>query len=69
MKRDFEVGANTVIDVGKLDFAGLAAKGVIAIDGTAAGIDLRNHYLYGEQPFDLGKVRKWLKDRPIYDRE
>ena len=43
LKRDFEIGANTVMDIGELDFAGLAAKGVIAIDGIAAGIDLRNH--------------------------
>ena len=69
LKRDFEVGANAVLDVDELDFVGLAAKGVIAIDGTAAGINLRNHYLYGEQPFDLSKVREWLKGRPIYDRE
>jgi len=69
LDRTFEIGANAVLDLGPLDFSGLAAKGVIAIDGSADGVDLRNHYLYGEQPFDLGKVRQWLKDRPLYDRQ
>ena len=69
LSRAFEVGANAVLDLGPLDFAGLAARGAVAIDGSAAGVDLRNHYLYGEQPFDLNLVRKWLADRPVYDRK
>lgn len=67
LERDFEIGSNSVLDLGAIDFSGLAAKGVIAIDGSAEGVDLRNHYLYGEQPFVLSDVRNWLKDRPIYD--
>jgi phage repressor protein C with HTH and peptisase S24 domain len=41
----------------------------VLIDGEADGVDLRNHYLYGERPFSIRDVRKWLADRPVYDVE
>ena len=65
----FSVPANGLCDLQGLDLNGLEEKGVLKIDGKVDEIDLRNHYLYGSDPFDLTKVRVWLRDRPLFDRE
>jgi beta-mannosidase len=65
----FTIPANGRMELSALDFSGSATKGAVLIDGEADGVDLRNHYLYGERPFSIRDVRKWLADRPVYDVE
>lgn len=45
----------------------VADKGMYLIEYEIDGKTYRNHYLYGEKPFDLQKVCEWLKSLHIYD--
>ena len=53
----FEIPANGKLALGKVPFSG---QGVIRIEAALDGRPYRNHFLYGEPPFDWGKVSALL---------
>ena len=55
---DYEVAANATADLGTVPFSG---QGVVDIAYTCDGLSLRNYFLYGEPPFDVDKVKEWVK--------
>jgi len=57
LSRSFVVPANGKTRLGSVSLIG---RGLMLIEGVLAGERYRNHFLYGEPPFDLGKVREWL---------
>ena len=45
----------------------VADKGMFLITCEMEGETYKNHYLYGEKPFDVQKVTQWLKTIGIYN--
>ncbi len=58
LEKEFEIPSNGKTDLGKVAFEG---RGVVKIEATLDGKPYRNHYLYGEPPFDWAKVVQWMK--------
>ena len=56
---DYEVAANSKTRLGEIPFAG---QGLILIEYACDGETLRNHFLYGEPPFDWAKAKEWMKE-------
>lgn len=57
LERDFEIPANGKLALGSVPFTG---QGVVKIEATLGGKPYRNHFLYGEPPFDWGEVKAWM---------
>ena len=38
-----------------------SGQGVVDIAYTCDGLSLRNYFLHGEPPFDVDKVKEWVK--------
>ena len=55
----FEIPANGKLDLGRVPFSG---QGCLRIDARFGDREFRSHFLYGEPPFSLAQVRKWLRD-------
>ena len=55
-------GRSVTARIGKV-----ADKGMFLIEYEVGGMNCKNHYLYGEKPFDLQKVSGWLKSMHLYD--
>ena len=62
MERSFEIPANGKLDLGRVPFSG---QGCIRIAARLGGRDFRSHFLYGDAPFSLPRVRAWLEERPL----
>jgi beta-mannosidase len=45
----------------------LAGQGVILMDCEIDGVNYKNHYLYGNPPFDYHKYCNWMKKTGIYN--
>jgi beta-mannosidase len=45
----------------------LTSQGVILMDCEIDGVNYKNHYLYGNPPFDYHKYCNWMKKTGIYD--
>ena len=58
MRRTFEVAANGRTALGSVPFAG---QGLLLVDYEIDGRAVKNHFLYGEPPFRLAEVCRWLK--------
>ena len=63
---DFEIPANGKVALGKVPFSG---QGVIRIDATLDGKQFKNHFLYGEPPFDWSKVRELTHQALLWQEE
>ncbi len=59
LDRDYEVAANSKTCLGTIPFGG---QGLVVIEYAADGENLKNHFLYGEPPFDWKNVKAWMKD-------
>ena len=62
----FEIPANGKVALGKVPFSG---QGVILIEATLDGKSFKNHYLYGEPPFDWSRVREWTHQSRLWQDE
>ena len=58
LETSFEIPSNGKLALGKVPFAG---QGVVKIEATLDGKPYRNHFLYGEPPFDWTKVKSWME--------
>ena len=58
---DFEIPSNGKLALGSVPFSG---QGVVVIDATLDGKPYKNHFLYGEPPFDWSKLREWIPATP-----
>lgn len=66
---EFSFPANSKNEIAGISLDGLS-KGMLLIEyETDSGKTLKNHYLYGEPPYKLSDVRKWLKATGIYESE
>ena len=54
LEKSFALPANGKLDLGQVPFSG---QGVLRIEATFDGRPYRNHFLYGEPPFDWAKVK------------
>ncbi len=63
---DYEVAANSKTRLGTVPFSG---QGLINIEYTADGETLRNHFLYGEPPFNWKNVKEWMKGTVLHDKD
>ena len=59
VRESFEIPANGTLDLGEVKWEG---QGVLLIEATLGGKPFRNHFLYGEIPFDYKKVKALLPD-------
>lgn len=59
LEKSFEIPSNGKVKLGEVAFEG---KGVLLIEATLDGKAFRNHFLYGEPPFDWAKVKALLPD-------
>ena len=59
LEKDFEIPANGKVKLGEVAWAG---QGVLLVEATLDGQAFRNHFLYGEPPFDWAKVKALLPD-------
>ena len=48
-------------DMKKFGAVPFSGQGVVDIAYTCDGLSLRNYFLYGEPPFDVNRVKEWLK--------
>ena len=53
----FTIPANATLDLGEVAWQG---QGVLLVEAKLGGKPFANHFLYGEIPFDYGKIRKLL---------
>lgn len=58
LERNFEIPANGKVDLGSVDFSG---QGVLKIVATLDGRPFRNHFLYGEPPFDWKRISSLME--------
>ncbi len=58
LETSFEIPANGKFALGTVPFDG---QGIIKIAATLDGKPYRNHFLYGEPPFDFGQIKEWMK--------
>lgn len=65
---EFTVPANGKTDIASLSLEGLT-QGVLVIDYESGSVRRRNHFTYGEPPYDLGKFKGWIRSTGIYDSE
>lgn len=63
-KGSFSVGANNKTLITTIPE--LKGQGVILMDYEIDGIHNKNHYLYGNPPFNYKKYREWIKKTGIY---
>jgi beta-mannosidase len=63
----FCVPANTKAQVALLPEQ--KGQGMYIIDYRVGDQTLRNHYLYGEPPYDLGQYRLWAEQAGLVPRE
>jgi len=61
-RTDFTIPANGTLDLGEVAWQG---QGVLLVEATLGGKPFKNHFLYGEIPFDYQSIRKLLP----YDSE
>ena len=54
---DYEVAANSKTQLGTVPYSG---QGVVSIEYSCDGENLRNHFLYGVPPFKWADVKAWL---------
>ena len=57
VRESFEIPANGTLDLGEVAWEG---QGVLLIEATLGGKPFRNHFLYGEIPFDYKAVKALL---------
>ncbi len=65
-KSKFDVAANGRTDVGGVRFR-QGAQGIYLIEYSVGDQSFKNHYLYGEVPFDAHQYKSWLEKTNIYD--
>jgi len=58
LEKTYDVPANAAMVVGTVAWRG---QGLLDIVFAQGGTTAKNWFLYGEKPFDLAKVRNWLK--------
>jgi beta-mannosidase len=58
---EFEIPSNGKLALGTVPFFG---QGVVLIDATLDGKPYKNHFLYGEPPFEWVKLREWIPVMP-----
>ena len=51
---EFEIPSNGKLELGKVPFSG---QGVVLIEATLDGKPYRNHFLYGEPPFNWSEIK------------
>ena len=62
-KGSFKVGSNDRALIAGLPIP--KGQGVLLIEYETGGQKFRNHYLYGEPPFDFAKYKSWMKKAGI----
>jgi beta-mannosidase len=62
-KGKFKVPANSRVTLAELPAP--ASQGMLLIEYETGGKSYRNHYLYGEPPFDYPTYRNWIEKAGI----
>lgn len=61
LTQDFAIPANGKVRLATVPFEG---QGVLRMEAVLDGRPFRNHFLYGEPPFDWLQVKEWMKAIP-----